>query len=74
MEENKVGFSYGFLSVTLEEQANKQGYTLGASAESLEKLKRAALMCSIQLLTDSQSSKMFEKLHKKVMKQLKPLK
>lgn len=74
MEKNSVEFSYGCLSETLEEQANKQGYTLGLATESLEKLKKAALLCSIHLLPQSQSDKMFQKLHKKVMSQLKPLK
>lgn len=73
MEKNSVSFSYGCLSETLEEQANKQGYTLGLAADSLEKLKKAALLCSVHLLPCSQSDKMFNKLHKKVMLQLSPL-
>jgi len=34
--DNKVGFSYGVLYESLEEQANKQGYTLCENADTLK--------------------------------------
>lgn len=70
---NQIEFSYGVLSDTLEEQANKQGYTLGEEAEKLEKIRKAINMCKFHVATDSQVSSMIKKLHNKVIKALKPL-
>lgn len=70
---NQIEFSYGILSGTLEEQANKQGYTLGEEAEKLEKIRKAINMCKFHVATDSQVSSMIKKLHDKVIKALKPL-
>ena len=70
---NQIEFSYGTLSGNLEEQANKQGYTLGEEAEKLEKIRKAINMCKFHVATDSQVSSMIKKLHNKVIKALKPL-
>jgi len=70
----EVGFSYGIMSDLLEEQANKQGYTFGKSIEKFEKLKFSLNMVVMHdIITDSQSQKCFQKLHKKVMESIKPL-
>ena len=71
--DNKVGFSYGVLYESLEEQANKQGYTLGKDADTFEKIRKAINMCMFHVATDSQVSTMTKKLHKKVIKALKPM-
>lgn len=71
MNDNKVGFSYGVLFDTLEEQANDQGYTLGDNAETFEKIREAINMCMFHVATDSQVSAMTKKLHNKVVKSLK---
>ena len=70
----EVMFSYGALSDTLEQQANSQGYTLGKESELLQKLNNSMIMCWIHgLCTDSQQEAMMNKLHKKIMKALKPI-
>jgi hypothetical protein len=71
--EKSVSFGYGILTEPLEKQANDQGYTLGDKADFLDKLKTSANMCGFHLATEAQVSSMFTKLHKKVMKELKPL-
>ena len=73
MDNNKVGFSYGVLYDSLEQQANKQGYTLGEDADTFEKIRKAINMCMFHVATDSQVSTMTKKLHKKVIKALKPI-
>ena len=69
--EKSVSFMYGMLGEPLEEQANKQGFTLGKDAEFLEKLRVSTNMCGFHLATESQAKQMFAKLHKKVIKVLK---
>lgn len=71
--DNKVRFSYGVLSETLETQANKQGYTLGDDADKFEKIKDAINMCVFHVATDSQIDAMTKKLHNKVIKALIPV-
>ena len=68
--EVSVTFSYGAMSDSLEEQAKKQGFTLGKEAEKLEKIKNAINMCDFHVATDSQASSMTKKLHKKVLEAL----
>lgn len=70
----EVMFSYGALSDPLEQQANAQGFTLGDNAELLQKLNNAMILCWIHgLCTNSQQEAMLNKLHKKIMKVLKPI-
>ena len=71
----EVGFSYGFLSPTLKEQAEKQGFTFNEKdAELLEKLRESLNWVRMHsLLTESQSDAAYKKLQKKVVKKLKPL-
>lgn len=69
-----VGFSYGPLCNSLEEQANEQGFTLGERAEEFEEYK-----CAINILylsniaTESIEKKLREKLQKMFVRELKPL-
>ena len=71
---NEVGFSYAvFPSNSLEEQANKQGYTLGDDADTFEKIRKAINMCMFHVATESQVTAMTKKLHNKVVKKLKPM-
>ena len=70
----EVIFHYGAASEPLERQANEQGFTLGDKRKLLEDLNRCMLMCWIHgLCTDSQHTAMMNKLHKKIMKALKPI-
>ena len=71
--DNKVGFSYGVFGDSLEEQANKQGYTLEEEAEKYKKIRKAINMCGFHVATDSQVNLMTQKLHKKVTEALKPV-
>jgi hypothetical protein len=72
MSEN-VSFGYGAFNDELEKQANEQGYTFGTEAETLDKIRKAINMCGFHVATESQVKAMFDKLHKRVMKSLKPL-
>lgn len=70
----EVGFYHGCLSDSYEKQANEQGFTLGDKAEMLEELRHSYNMLRLHdCITDSQASKIVQKLQKKVVKALKPL-
>lgn len=71
MESIQVGFSYGILAKSLEEQANEQGFTLGEKADNLQKsLKYIHHLYMSDLLTDTQEKTIINKLHKKVINNL----
>lgn len=70
----QIGFHYGAICDPLEKQANEQGYTLGKDAERLQMIKDAIITLMFgDILPDAQRDKMYEKLHKKVLKALKPM-
>lgn len=71
--DKQIGFSYGVFCESLEEQANKQGFTLGDELDNLEKIRKAINMCGFHVATDSQVESMIKKIHKQVIKALKPL-
>jgi hypothetical protein len=73
MEQKSIGFNYGVMSDPLEQQAREQGYSL-KNSELYEKLKDAINLLTFHLTTDSQTDKMFQKLHKKVVKDLEEIK
>jgi len=63
-----VVFSHGALSMTYEEQANRQGLILGNKAELAEKLRDAILVLMFNdVLTDAQRWNAFQRLQKKVL-------
>ena len=69
-----ITFCFGALSDQLEQQANAQGFTLGDNAELLEELGRCVVIGYVHgICTDSQHTAMMNKLHKKIMKALKPM-
>lgn len=70
----EVCFYYGIMSDPLEEQANKQGFTLGDKAELLEKIRYSINICNFHVATESQVKAMTTKLHKQVMNSVKPIK
>lgn len=71
----EVKFSFGAMSPTLEEQANRQGYTLGNEAEKLEKLKKARTMMLFHgIINDGIAENTAKKINKKVIDALSPLK
>jgi len=58
---------YGIMLPPIEEQLNKQGYTLGKDAERVENLRQSVLSCWLNgLATDAQSDSMMKKLNKRV--------
>ena len=64
---------YGALAPKLEEQVNAQGFTLGKEANTLEKSRESIIWLTVQdILTDNQKGKALLKLHKQVIKQMKP--
>ena len=70
----QINFIYGALSDPLEEQANKQGVTLGDKAELFEKMAYGLVLNMIHsTLTDSQYEKALQKLHNQVIKEVKPI-
>jgi len=69
-----IQFRYGVLCEPLENQANKQGYTLGKKVETLEKIRVAINMCGFHVATNSQVDMMFKKLNKQVIESLSVLK
>lgn len=71
---NEVRFEYGAFGDKLERQANKQGYTLGKDAETLDKLMFSLNMVRIHgIIPESQADKAYRKLNKEVISKLKPL-
>ena len=72
MSRKEIGIGYGCLCGTIEEQLNKQGFTLGKEREFIDELHKAYLMLMFHLLTDSQKDSILKKLHKKVMSKIKP--
>ena len=69
-----IEFRYGLLYPSIEAQANEQGYTLGNKADVFEKSKKAIYHLEFgDILTDSQVTKAFQRLHKHVIKGLIPL-
>jgi len=73
LTKKEVGIGYGALCEPIEDQLNKQGFTLGKERELIEKLHNAYLMLIFHLLTDSQQDSILKKLHKKVMSKIKPI-
>lgn len=69
----EISIHYGALADPIEDQLNKQGFTLGEKKELIEKLVHALTMCLFHLLTDSQYNSCLKKLHKKVMDSIRPL-
>lgn len=62
----EVVFSHGGLSPSYEEQANKQGYTLGNKAEKAEELRHDILVLMLNnVLTVSQTWNAYKRLQKK---------
>lgn len=68
-----IGFSYGMLCDSLEKQANEQGYTL----EDVDLYETAREYINFlvyrKIASNKQADMMFQKLHKKVVRSLKPL-
>ena len=63
-----VVFAHGAMSMTYEEQANRQGLTLGNKAELAEELRHAILVLMFNdVLTDTQRWNAFQRLQKKVL-------
>ena len=63
-----IEFHYGALAESLEEQANKQGYTFDDSAEWVEKIK-FGLICSHMygVITDSEYDKILRRFQDKIL-------
>jgi len=67
-----VNFNYGALSDPLEEQANKQGFTLGEKVKLCKKLTYGLVLNTVYgTWARSQYEKAIQKLHNKVIKEVK---
>lgn len=63
-----VIFSHGAMTMTYEEQAVRQGFTLGDKAEKAEELRQAILILLFNdVITDSQRWNAFQRLQKKFL-------
>lgn len=63
-----VTFVHGAMATTYEQQANRQGLTLGNKAELAEDLRHAILTLMFNnILTDAQRWNAFQRLQKKVL-------
>lgn len=70
----EVKFAFGAMSPALEEQANRQGYTLGKEAEKLEKLKKARAMLFLHgIIGEGIAEQTARKINHKVIGSLMPL-
>lgn len=67
----EIKFGYGPMMETLEEQANKQGCTLGKKADMLEKIKYCINMCGFHVATETEIKSMTKRLNKLVIKNIK---
>ena len=68
----QINLNYGALSDPLGEQANKQGFTLGEKAKIFEKMAYGLVLNMIHgTLTYSQYEKAIQRLHNKVIKEVK---
>lgn len=72
-KEKEIKLHYGALAEPLEEQLNKQGFTLGHNSKFIERLQDALYMCHFHLLTDSQYESCLKKLNKKVVSTAVPI-
>lgn len=71
----EIIFRFGALSDKLEVQANEQGFTMGDFEETAEKVKSSILTLKFHgILTDTETDRSFKKLHKRIVKYLKPIK
>ena len=71
----EIIFRFGALSDKLEVQANEQGFTIGDYEDTAEKLKSSILTLKFHnILTDTEIDRCFKKLHKQIVKHLKPIK
>ena len=67
-----IHFSHGALADSYENQANKQGFTLGNNAELFQELGHGLIMNHMHgILNDYDYDKALQKLHKKLIKNLK---
>lgn len=63
-----VVFTHGAMTMSYEEQANKQGFTLGDKKEKAEELRHAILILLFNdVITDSQRWNAFQRLQKKFL-------
>lgn len=75
MNEVNVQLSFSVMSDSLEEQLNKQGFTLNSYAEPFEILKNEIYQLFFDdLLTETELYKVLKRLHKKVMGKVKVMK
>lgn len=71
----EIGFYHGAFVDSYEKQANDQGYTLGDKAEMFDKIAFSYNMLRIHgFLTDKQEESICQKIQKRLVKNLKPLK
>lgn len=71
----EIKFGHGALCDRYEQQANRQGFTLGDKEELFDKVKYSYNFLWVHgYLTDSQADTICKKIQKQIIKNLKPLK
>lgn len=70
-----VCIHYGAVhEVTVEEQVNRQGFTLGRYAESCQKMAEGLQICHVhRVLTNCEFDRALNRLHKIIDENLKPI-
>lgn len=71
---NKIGIHFGLMADPLEEQLNKQGFTLDGDDTYQRHVNSVLNLWLDNILTDKERCKCFDRLFKRVCKHAKPLK
>lgn len=70
----EIGFRHGAMCESYEEQAKKQGYTLGDKADLFDKVGFSYNMLRLHgYITDSQSNMICKKIQKELVANIKPV-
>ena len=71
---SQIEFAHGALCDSYEEQANRQGYTLGQKAAFFVKVAFAYNLLRIHgFLTDTQTDSVCQKIQKKLVSDIRPI-
>ena len=70
----QIEINYGALSAPIEDQLNKQGFTLGKKAEFIEEMAYGLVLNYVHsILTYSEYDRAIQRLHKNIISQITPI-
>jgi len=73
LQTEKIGITYGMLSEPVEDQLKSEGYTLGPDSKRIKKILNALYTLRIELqLPDSMYHNILQRVHKQILKHIKP--